>query len=176
MYLCFCLLLRVCAAAHCTPPAGYTGNYAGHVGATLAFMAGLFDCPAASNYKATNVWDVIPSDIVANVILAAAAAVGAGVAGACRASPLFKGAPSAEQQRHLQLQNAAKGWKQGSPDSSDVCKQWDQAEGGWVQPQVKQASSQRQEQLLIVHCGSSTTYPLTIMESWNWGVEVYGAW
>lgn len=32
-------------------PAGYTGNYAGHVGATLAFMAGLFDCPAASNYK-----------------------------------------------------------------------------------------------------------------------------
>jgi hypothetical protein len=33
------------------PPAGYTGNYAGHVGATLAFMAGLFDCPAASNYK-----------------------------------------------------------------------------------------------------------------------------
>jgi hypothetical protein len=142
-------------------------------------MAGLFDSPAASNYKATNVWDVIPSDVVANVILAAAAAVGAGVAGACRASPLFKG-PSAEQQQlRLQLAAAA-GWKQaggsGEKSSSDVCKQWDQETEGVVRSQDKQGATGRQAQLLIIHCGSSTTYPLTIMESWNWGVEVYGAW
>lgn len=46
------------------PYPGYTGNYAGHVGATLAFMAGLFDSPEGCNYKGGNVWDVIPADVV----------------------------------------------------------------------------------------------------------------
>ncbi|KAF6255947.1 hypothetical protein COO60DRAFT_1702577 [Scenedesmus sp. NREL 46B-D3] len=73
------------------PYPGYTGNYAGHVGATLAFMAGLFDSPNANNYKASNVWDVIPADVVVNDILAAAAAVSAGLTRAVTATPTRDG-------------------------------------------------------------------------------------
>lgn len=43
---CVCMLLSILL-----PATGYTGNYAGHVGASLAFMGGLFDSPAASCYK-----------------------------------------------------------------------------------------------------------------------------
>lgn len=118
----------------------------------MAFMAGLFNCPAASNYKASNVWDVIPADVCINVILAAAAALGHGVAGACASAPLYKGPASLLQQ----LQGCAV--KEGQ---RDIGQRRDQGQGGVGQDQV-----------LIVHCGSSTTYPLTIMESWNWGVEV----
>jgi hypothetical protein len=84
------LLLLLCA--------GYTGNFAGHVGATLAFMAGLFDSPSASNYKASNVWDVIPADVCVNVILATAAALAAGAARTCALTPLYQG-PAPQQQQ-----------------------------------------------------------------------------
>jgi hypothetical protein len=109
-------------------------------------MAGLFNSPHASNYKASNVWDVVPSDVVANVILAAAAALGQGSASRCCVSPtrIYP-----QHQEHLEVV----------------------AQSARAQAQ----HSGQSEPLLIVHCGSSTTYPLTIMESWNWGVEVYGA-
>jgi len=175
-------------------PAGYTGNFAGHVGATLAFMAGLFNSPYASNYKASNVWDVVPSDVVANVILASAAAVGQGLAASCIATPTRNGrvitdsTPSSSSERVAAANfhhRAAAINKQGSgrrayqlsafssslPENepADVAAAADQRDDS-------KAPAETQQTLLIVHCGSSTTYPLTIMESWNWGVEVYGAW
>jgi hypothetical protein len=158
-------------------------------------MAGLFNSPHASNYKASNVWDVIPSDIVANVILATAAAVGQGLAAECIATPTRNGrvitssTPSDGSERaaaaifHSRASAMTK--QNGSnrrhitvsafsttalPENqvADVDRLTDQQQGA--------AAGEPKHTLLIVHCGSSTTYPLTIMESWNWGVEVYGAW
>jgi len=122
------------------------------VGATLAFMVGLFDSPAASNYKASNVWDVVPADVTANVILAAAAALGQGFASRCCLSPT-----RIQPQQQQEARAASTSWCGGQIPEHEL-------EQGAAGPP------------LIVHCGSSTTYPLTIMESWNWGVEVYGAW
>lgn len=96
--------------------------------------------------QATNVWDVIPADVCVNVILAAAAALASNAAHACAAAPLYSGKTA--KQRLLQQQHQER-------------------------DQVQRDQGQEQP-LLILHCGSSTTYPLTIMESWNWGVEVYG--
>lgn len=48
-------------------------------------------CCAVFVVQASNVWDVIPSDVVANVILATAAAVGQGKAGACIATATRNG-------------------------------------------------------------------------------------
>jgi hypothetical protein len=120
-------------------------------------MVGLFDSPAASNYKASNVWDVIPSDVVTNVILAASAALGQGFAARCHVSPT-RIYPAAQQESSLQTSHP-----------------------GFEPRTLHKAASLDKKQdlagpLMIIHCGSSTTYPLTIMESWNWGVEVYGAW
>lgn len=181
---------------------GYTGNFAGHVGATLAFMAGLFNSPHASNYKASNVWDVIPCDVVANVILASAAAVGQGAESAIIATPTNNGRiitdatrssarlgtdRMAAQGKPGAMVSAAAGSRRGGhqiqlsafsssagplPEESDTDVDahhgLDQRDSGKVE--------EPQHSLLIIHCGSSTIYPLTIMESWNWGVEVYGAW
>jgi hypothetical protein len=171
----------VCAAA------GYTGNYAGHVGATLAFMAGLFDSPNANNYKASNVWDVIPADVVVNDILAAAAAVSAGLTRAVTATPTRDGrllespypsSSSSNSSNQEKLEGLT--WRSSKRTSSkpssgsnamqpySSCNQQDA-------PQQQQ-EDQQQQPLLIVHIGSSTLYPLTIMESWNYGIEAYGAW
>jgi hypothetical protein len=159
------------------------------VGATLAFMAGLFNSPHASNYKASNVWDVIPSDVVANVILACAAAVGQGLAAECIATPTRNGrvitdsvlscgaeriaaanfhtraAAVSKQAGRRSINLSAFSGVLPEDAATDVSMRSDQQKG-----------SEGKHTLLIVHCGSSTTYPLTIMESWNWGVEVYGAW
>jgi hypothetical protein len=129
-------------------------------------MVGLFDSPASSNYKASNVWDVIPSDVVANVIVAAAAALGHGMAHHCHVSPTR----IYPLQQSGQLTSSVPGFnsnmeRKNAMEVSPLLHSQAQQEGfGTVGP------------LMIIHCGSSTTYPLTIMESWNWGVEVYGAW
>lgn len=180
---------------------GYTGNFAGHVGATLAFMAGLFNSPHASNYKATNVWDVIPSDVVANVILACAAAVGQGAAADCIATPTRDGrvitdsaiCSSAERAAaatfHTRAAAISKqtGSRRGAINVSafsTALPEEDTSADVALRGSSDQVPSQQhggkggdgKNELLIIHCGSSTTYPLTIMESWNWGFEVYGAW
>lgn len=145
------------------PPTGYTGNYAGHVGATLAFMVGLFDSPSASNYKASNVWDVIPSDVVANVILASAAALAQGLGPRCHVSP-------------TRIHPLRQGGDLGITQPGFASQVQHGANPAQPRSQAEQEKYGSAGPLLIVHCGSSTTYPLTIMESWNWGVEVYGAW
>jgi hypothetical protein len=122
-------------------------------------MVGLFDTPAASNYKASNVWDVIPSDVVANVILAASAALGQGFAARCHVSPT-RIYPAAQQEGSFRTSQPG-------------------FEPQALQKVPLEATEKKQGlagPLMIIHCGSSTTYPLTIMESWNWGVEIYGAW
>lgn len=155
----------------CDLPAGYTGNYAGHVGATLAFMAGLFNSPEASNYKGGNVWDVIPADVVVADILASAAAVGSGVAGSCVVTKTDHGRLSSS------LQSNSK--NSSSKGSSSHTKSTRSSGSNTISLQAFSRTVEQQQderQMLIVHAGSSTLYPLTIMESWNWGVEACGAW
>ncbi len=144
--------------------------------------------------QASNVWDVIPSDIVANVILATAAAAGTGRAAACIATPTRNGrvitdgipcsgkeaiaaaafhqrAAAVMKQRGSGRMVTVSAFSNSVPEDTvaDVAQGGDQGMG-------LKGSGEMKHTLLIVHCGSSTTYPLTIMESWNWGVEVYGAW
>jgi hypothetical protein len=174
----------------CLFPAGYTGNYAGHVGATLAFMAGLFDNPKAINYRASNVWDVIPADVVVNDILAAAAAVSAGLTRAVTATPTRDGRLldsaypcSNSSSNNSSNQDKLEGltWRSSKRNSSKtssgpVSQQPYGTASPKDAPQQQQDDQQQHQPLLIVHIGSSTLYPLTIMESWNYGIEAYGAW
>ena len=103
--------------------------------------------------QASNCWDVFPCDVVANVILAAAAALGNGLASEC----------------HVSLTRII-------PEPLAASRRASNAGQAVVKAGVEEEQHGSAGPLLIVHCGSSTTYPLTIMESWNWGVEVYGAW
>lgn len=157
-------------------------------------MAGLFNTPLASNYKPSNVWDVIPADVTANMILATAAAVGQGVAGRCVVTPTLDGRimPSGSDSSSMMAtagaygptlpRRATAGSKKGGSNRPSIAVsafvgQGQHAADTAMQPdQGKGEQGTAAEPLLIVHCGSSTIYPLTIMESWNWGVEVYGAW
>ncbi|KAI8477069.1 MAG: male sterility protein-domain-containing protein [Monoraphidium minutum] len=61
------------------PYAGFTGNYAGHVGACMAYLVGLYNDQAASVAVAEvgSVWHVVPADLVAHACLALAAAAAA---------------------------------------------------------------------------------------------------
>lgn len=150
-------------------------------------------CCALLSVQASNVWDVIPSDVVANVILATAAAVGQGRTAACIATPTRNGrvitdatpcsgkeaiaaatfhqrAAAVLKQRGSARYVTVSAFSNSVPEDSVT----DVTQSGADQAPAKGSDAARP--LLIVHCGSSTTYPLTIMESWNWGVEVYGAW
>ena len=252
--------LRPAVLIFCNPPAG---NYAGHVGAILAFIVGFFNTTSACGWKAGNIIDAIPADLVANIILATAAAVGAGIAGSlvtgdglqasagsvtsvsssmqaaleasvdtsCSSQTVDEAHLSPEQQLSVDLQRLKIGGSDGidgsrlrlltirpvSPDDSsslsdtdsfsDVSTGSDKCSVSPV-PAPKQTalaavsaarafsclSSSRSalskikavgsgaaavpaasEQLLILHAGSSTTYPVTIMESWNLGLMSYSA-
>jgi hypothetical protein len=169
-------------------------------------MAGLFNSPHASNYKASNVWDVVPADVTANVILATAAALGQGAASRCVATrtragrfvpegsaPALAGTASPRLPARAATAAAA-AVKAGKPlfqvsaftgaarrasDAAADASAFSRGSPDQLKQRVQDADESEEEeeqQLLIVHNGSSTTYPLTIMESWNWGVEVYGAW
>jgi hypothetical protein len=157
------------------------------VGATLAFMAGLFDSPNASNYRASNVWDVIPADVVVNDILAAAAAVSAGLTRAVTATPtrdgrLLDSAYPCSNSSSNQEKLEGLTWRSSKRNSSKTSSSGPASQQPYGTaapqdaPQQQQDDQQQQQPLLIVHIGSSTLYPLTIMESWNYGIEAYGAW
>lgn len=66
----------------CSSVAGYVGNWAGPIGAAAAMAVGMFDTVTSVASQPTGVWDVVPADLVASSILAAAAAVSAGAAAA----------------------------------------------------------------------------------------------
>jgi hypothetical protein len=154
------------------------------VGATLAFMAGLFDSPNASNYRASNVWDVIPADVAVNDILAAAAAVSAGLTRAVTATPTRDGRlldsayPCSNSSSSSQDKLEGLTWCSSKRNSSKTSSSgpFGTAAAPQDAPQQQQDDQQQQQPLLIVHIGTSTLYPLTIMESWNYGIEGLGAW
>ncbi|WIA40444.1 hypothetical protein OEZ86_013801 [Tetradesmus obliquus] len=62
------------------PYPGYVGNWAGPIGAGAAMAIGLFDCLESVASQPMGVWDIVPADLVASSIIAAAAAISAGVA------------------------------------------------------------------------------------------------
>lgn len=64
------------------PYPGYVGNWAGPIGAAAAMAVGMFDTLSSVASQPTGVWDIVPADLVASSILAAAAAVSAGAAAA----------------------------------------------------------------------------------------------
>ena len=70
----------VCAVA-LEPIPGYIGNWAGPIGAAAAMATGLYHSLQCVSSQPLHVWDVVPGDMVANVVLATAAAVAAGVDG-----------------------------------------------------------------------------------------------
>jgi hypothetical protein len=254
------------------------GNYAGHIGAILAFIVGFFNTTKACGWKAGNIIDAIPADVVANVIIATAAALGVGICGSLVAAdgvaaPLTRSPPSAltagsgasdivgdtsqmpegvlsspvSSMEHLSLgleelkisgrdrgicelpqlltvrpvvsDSSSSSLSDTDSLSDDVSYSSDQASspkptrdsqlGGYKQqtalvaitaakalscsscttatssriqaggngafaagPVVADtaAAAAASESMLIVHAGSSTTYPLTIMESWNLGL------
>lgn len=158
-------------------------------------MAGLFDSPNATNYKASNVWDVIPADVVVNDILAAAAAVAAGLSRSVCVTETSNGrllegnySPSNSSSSSSGAGGRLEGYrKRNTPGSKGTSRTGSNtislqafSQGLEQQQQQQQAATAQQPEeeqpLLIVHIGSSTLYPLTIMESWNYGIEAYGAW
>ncbi|GBF91009.1 hypothetical protein Rsub_03864 [Raphidocelis subcapitata] len=63
------------SAVAAEPFVGYAGNYAGPVGAALAYLVGLYnDQPEAAAMGGGSVWDIVPGDTVAHAVIAAAAA------------------------------------------------------------------------------------------------------
>lgn len=61
------------------PYPGYVGNWAGPIGAGAAMAIGMFDCLESVASRPMGIWDIVPADMVASIILAAAAAVCTGV-------------------------------------------------------------------------------------------------
>lgn len=104
--------------------------------------------------------NAVAADVVVNVIMAAAAAVAHGTARTCATAPLYQGPKALLRQLP------------GADSDSDSKQQQQQEEKRDAGKHRDHGACEAQDPLLIVHCGSSTTYPLTIMESWNWGVEV----
>uniref|UniRef100_A0A383VYV1 Fatty acyl-CoA reductase n=1 Tax=Tetradesmus obliquus TaxID=3088 RepID=A0A383VYV1_TETOB len=62
------------------PYPGYAGNWAGPIGGAAAMAIGMFDCLESVASQPNGVWDIVPCDLVASAIIAAAAATSAGVA------------------------------------------------------------------------------------------------
>jgi hypothetical protein len=73
-------MLTVAATSAGDPYPGYVGNWAGPIGAGAAMAIGLFDCLESVASQPMGVWDIVPADLVASSIIAAAAAISAGVA------------------------------------------------------------------------------------------------
>eukprot|EP00878_Enallax_costatus_P037999 GHUV01043120.1.p1 GENE.GHUV01043120.1~~GHUV01043120.1.p1 ORF type:complete len:414 (+),score=148.58 GHUV01043120.1:274-1515(+) len=122
----------VCSVAY-DPIPGYIGNWAGPIGAAAALAIGFYHSLGCVSSQPLHVWDCMPADMVANAILATAAAVTAG-----RSSSIASKAATAAA-------------KTGQPTET--------------------SSSSEDQQMLIVHSSSSSTYPLTLMEGWNYAVE-----
>lgn len=261
------------------PYPGYVGNWAGPIGAAAAMAIGMFDSVDSVASQPTGVWDIVPCDLVASSILAAAAAVSAGTAAAISrmtSSGVVKGnsaerrivlghphplsaapAPSSAtqhstpQQQQLLLARgiingvdligkiqvrpaAGKGAAAGAQEGDVAPQQRDQQQqhsmtaaavvdsnsSGSSSPKLlagsngsasssdllssdayatsssrgssivdeslttsvvgtKQAAQQQQRgggmPLLIVHAATSSTYPLVLMESWNYMLEFLDA-
>jgi hypothetical protein len=75
-------MLRLWLSMHAAgePYPGYVGNWAGPIGAGAAMAIGMFDCIESVASQPMGVWDIVPADLVASSIVAAAAAISAGVA------------------------------------------------------------------------------------------------
>ena len=166
------------------------------MGATLAFSVGFITSAEACGWKGTNIMDAIPSDVVANVIIATAAAVGSGVASSCAGKDCSARSPSSSASSFAgdadfhPLDRIG----MGSPplllsDKLDgagdaclvVCGPSDDSgsEGTGADSASKmklRASHGMGDSMLIVHAGSSTTYPVTLMEFWNTMLMAVSAW
>jgi hypothetical protein len=60
------------------PYPGYIGNWAGPQGIAAAYAIGFIDTVSAVAFRPMHVYDMIPGDVVAYVVMATAAAVCAG--------------------------------------------------------------------------------------------------
>jgi hypothetical protein len=141
--------------------------------------------------------DAIPSDVVANVIIATAAAVGTGAASSCCAgndsparSPSSSSSSSAGDTDFHPLDRIGMSPPpllladklDGDKDAClVVCGPSDDSgsEGTGVESASKmklKVSHGMGDSMLIVHAGSSTTYPVTLMEFWNTMLMAVSAW
>lgn len=219
------------------PYPGYSGNWAGCIGAGAAMAIGLFDCLGSVASHPLGVWDIVPSDLVGSSIIAAAAAVASGVsvcisratgsgslhkggrgaaaaaapAGAGRALRGAKpGAVHASGPHCMLLRSQARpaGPYPLSVGLSDDTANSDRSGGGssfalsdgsasegspldspkayaaaaahpltqrLLERAGMQAAAAAARPLLIVHAATSSTYPLTLMEGWNYNLEFFAA-
>jgi hypothetical protein len=226
------------------PYPGYVGNWAGPIGAAAAMASGLFDCLGSVASKPLHVWDVVPADQVASIILASAAAVAAGLAdtivrasagGTRPATGLVtqqgavtsgtKYTPSLAESASSSRENSVAAVIQltGQPGVTGVVKAGSKvtelprrgsssplsssppaSSAGDVaslpaspvagaasetgSPMAVQAAAAaaagaaegspaaaRVPPLLVVHAATSTTYPLTLMEGWNYNLAFFSA-
>jgi len=203
------------------PYPGYAGNYAGCIGAGAAMAIGLFDCLGSVASHPMGVWDIVPCDLVGSVIIAAAAAVAAGVAPsisrATGSGALHTGSRGARyaaahsgadvelvtassgslDYAHNLLRGGGKGFSataraafycddagSGSSFASDGVSDTSDGDDGCPDPlttrllehaAARATGSGAAKPLLIVHAATSSTYPLTLMEGWNYNLEFFAA-
>jgi nucleoside-diphosphate-sugar epimerase len=96
------------------PVPGYCGNFAGPLGAAAAAATGLYGPLAGVASSAMGVWDIVPGDMVASVILGTAAAASAGVVGR-----IWTAAEYVRQGRHDSIDAALRGLSGAAPSSHD---------------------------------------------------------
>jgi len=143
----------VCAVVY-EPIPGHAGNYAGPIGASAALALGFYHSLKCVSSQPLHCWDIMPADLVANAVLAAAAATAAASCGNC--SALLTAAAAAVTCNAAATGAAAIGGMTHTP--------------GTTEPAVC-GSMEKSLPLLIVQSSSSSTYPITLLEGWNHAVE-----
>jgi hypothetical protein len=213
------------------PYPGYSGNYAGCIGAGAAMAIGLFDCLGSVASRPMGVWDIVPADLVGSAIIAAAAALAAGAsssisratgsgalhngaratryaAARCGGVELVTASSGSLDFAHNLLRATGGGGGAAVPAKRDLASftDSDTATSGSGSASDGEAGSDASPQavaaahpltarllehaaaresgsgeraggrpLLIVHAATSSTYPLTLMEGWNYNLEFFAA-
>ncbi|KAF6261123.1 male sterility protein-domain-containing protein [Scenedesmus sp. NREL 46B-D3] len=182
------------------PYPGYVGNWAGPIGAGAAMAIGMFDCLESVASQPMGVWDIVPADLVASSIIAAAAAISAGVAAsisratrsgsisglaADAAVVLGQPHPFSPAAHSARLQQVAEQHARlaGGPDISATIKVVEDdgpkqlksaaaaaAAGGGEKP-LKAAG----RALSAASDDTAITYPLVLMEGWNYNLDFFDA-
>lgn len=137
----------------------------GPIGLAMAYCVGLYDRLASMALKATNVWDVIPGDLVACGILGAAATTAAGI-------PI-----DADRRRSASAENmmptspapcatwlAAHHRNDTSPDAQQQRKFYNAQDAALARGGTQQTPGITSSPL-IIHAATSTTYPISMVEA-----------
>lgn len=139
------------------PYPGYVGNWAGPLGIGAALAVGMVPAQGIISAEPHNVWDAIPGDLVASIIIATGAAVAAGVA------PALTAASEAAHSASLAAGGSAAAGGVGSPAPIMV--------KACAPPQGSAPAAEARSGVMVVHACTTTTYPISMIEAWNTAIE-----